>query len=117
MRTEQRIVTQIPLTELWDSSGVLELHRGNAVSSERLIDLLRTGPVQFVLAKGASSLKWIPMSDCYRFWKEEVKPHLVEPLVSENGFRIEDWPDNYCYLGTEWMPRNLHPVVLLETYH
>jgi hypothetical protein len=117
MQPDQRIVTRIPLTELWDAGGVLPLERGRAVGRDHVADLLRTGPVRFVLANCGSPLNWVPLDDCYRFWKREVKLHLVEPAAAEVGFRLEDWPGGYCYQGTEWTGGSQEAVVLLETYH
>jgi hypothetical protein len=117
MRPDQRVVTRLPLTELWDAQGVLRMERGRVVGREQVADLLRNGRVRFVLADCGSPLRWIPPNDSYRFWNEEVKHHLVEPEVAENGFRLEDWPGQYCFVGTEWGEDPQDNVVLLETHH
>lgn len=101
MRPDQRVVTRLPLTELWDGHGVLRLERRRSVGRDQVADLMRSGRVRFVLANCGDPLKWVPFQDSYRFWKDEVKPHMVEPSVAEDGFRLEDWPGDYCYVATE----------------
>jgi hypothetical protein len=117
MRSDQQVVTRLPLTELWDAHGVLQVERRRVVGREQVADLLRNGRVSFVLANCGDPLKWIPPEDSYRFWKEEVKFHLVEPDVVERGLRHEDWPGEYCLVGTEWGEGDRKIVVLLETHH
>jgi hypothetical protein len=117
MRPDQRVVTRLPLTELWDTHGVLQRGRGRAVGREQVTDLLRGGRVRFVLANCGEPLRWIPPDDCYRFWKEEVKSHLAEPGGFERGLRLEDRPGEYFFVGTEWGEDDRDHVVLLEIHH
>lgn len=85
------------------------------VGRELITELLRDGPVKFVVANCGEHLKWVPVGDRFRFWKDEVKPRLVEPSVER--FRLEDFPGEYCYVGTEWAGAGEVPVVLLEMWH
>lgn len=114
MQPNQRIVVQTPLTELWDDSGPIALSRLRTVGRDDVADLLRSGPVRFVIANCGQRLTWVPVTECYRFWKEDVKAHLVEPGVV--GLRLDTFPGGYCYIGTEWGGEQ-GPVVLLETNH
>jgi hypothetical protein len=117
MRPDQRVVTRLPLTELWDAHGVLQIERRRAVGREQVTDLLRNGRVRFVLANCGEPLKWIPDDDGYRFWDEDVKYHLVEPDALERGLRLEDWPGEFCFVGTEWGKDDRNKIVLLEMHH
>jgi len=117
MRPDQRVVTRMPLDALWDSHGELRLEKKRAVGLVQVADLLRHGRVRFVLANCGDPLKWVPEEAIYRFWSEDVKARLVEPGEAENSFRLEDYPDEYCYLATEWGGEGEVPVVLLEMYH
>ncbi len=113
----QRVVTRLPLTELWDDSGPLPFTRGRPVGRAELADLLRVGPVRFVVADCGSPLRWVPADDRYRFWKDEVKPRLVEADVAEGRFRLEDFPGERCYVATLWGEGEASPVVVLEARH
>lgn len=117
MMLDQRVVTQLPLVKLWDANGELQLTRSREVGCEQVAELLGCGPVRFVIANCGDSLKWVSADACYRYWKEVVKPHLVEPNAAVNGFRPERFPDGYCLIGTEWGAGEPESVVLLEMYH
>lgn len=117
MRTDQRVVTQLPLTELWNAQEILPLERKRVVGLKQVTALLRSGRVSFVLAGCGEPLRWIPTEDCYRYWKEDLKQHLVEPDAAEKGFRPEDWPGQYCFVATEWGEIDGETVVLLEVHH
>ena len=115
MQPEQRVVTVLPLHELWDASGPVAAERGPAIGAEDVASLLRLGPVQFVVAD-MGPLRWVSPEATFRFWKEEVKPRVV-PAGAEQ-FRLEDYPGNYCYVATRWERQGSSiPVVLLERHH
>jgi len=116
MRPDQRIVSKLPLANLWDAAGSLTLRRQRAVGQEQIAEMLRRGAVRFVLANCGKPLSWVALEDCHRFWKEEVKPHLVEPDAAEIGFQLEDFPDSFCFIGSQWGEDATGAVVLLETY-
>lgn len=117
MQPDQRIVTKLPLTELWDSNGALTLMRQRAVGREQIANLLRVGMVRFVIANCGHPLIWLPPADRHRFWKDEAKPHLVDPDLIESGFRVETFPSAFCFIGSQWGENETEPVVVLETHH
>ena len=92
MRPEQRVVTAIPLSELWNAAGPVAAMRGAALGAPDIAELLRHGPVQFVVAD-AGPLRWIPSSESYTFWKAEVKPRVVP--VDVERFQPEHYPGEY----------------------
>ena len=104
------------MNDLWDIHGLLPLQRHRVINEEQIKNILRESPVQFVFASVGLPLKWIPVEDCYRIWKEEVAKRLVAPNDAEQGFRWEDYPDEMCYVATEWTGA-VPSVILLETYH
>ena len=73
MRPDQRIVTKMPLTELWDDGGTLAGERVRNLDQADLVDLLRSGPVQFLVADAGLKLRWIPTPQRCEFWKS-VRP-------------------------------------------
>lgn len=117
MRPETRIVMHLGLGELWDENGILEIRRGCEVGRQQVAARLRNGRVRFVVADCGHPLRWIRSDDCYRFWKEELKPHLIEPGALARGVRREDWPGEYFYGATEWGEYDRCRVILLEKYH
>ena len=95
MQPEERIVTRLPLTELWSPEGPLATERLRRVGRQEIKALLRTGPVHFVVADVGLPLRWIALTDAYKFWKQELKPHLIE-AASERVY-LEALPDQYGY--------------------
>ena len=117
MKPSERIVTRIPLTSLWDTDGELALDRGPRIGCERVRELLRCGLVTFYVANVGKSLRRIPSDETFEFWKVEAKPRLVEPEASDRGFLLESFPDERCYVGSEWSGAKAGSVILLEMYH
>jgi len=115
MDPKLKVVTKLPLGGLWTDSGPVEAFRGRSLSSEDVRELLRNGPVQFVVVEVGVKPRWIGLEDCYRFWMDEVKLHLIEP-----GTRVilDELPECYGYWGSEWLREEATPpIVLLEMCH
>jgi hypothetical protein len=119
MRLDQRVVTTIPLTELWDSAGPIAARRGLRVGDPKIRALLqRTGPVQFVVADAIGRpLRWVPLEEARTFWRFEVRPRIVP--ADAVRFDCESYPGRYCYVATEWVREapDSQPLVLFERYH
>ena len=116
MRSEQRVIVTLPLTEIWDDAGPVLASRGRRLGPAEIAELLRLGSVQFIVA-ATGALRWVPLQETYSFWKAEVKQHLV--AANEERFHSEEYPDQYCYMATEWeRPGGGAAVlVLLEQHH
>lgn len=109
------IVTQLPLRKLWSDSGPINAVPGRALCSSSLREMLRAEPVQFVVADLGRKPRWIELKDCYRFWTEEVNPHLAEP---DAKIILNQMPDGYCYKAFEWQSEEIvAPIVVLEWWH
>lgn len=114
MRFNQRVVSQTPLRELWNDCGVVSAKEVQELNATDIAELLRGGEVQFVVANVGSPLKWIPLDECYSFWKSEVKSHLAD-RAAENY--LENFPDEYCYFASEWKAEDGKRIVLLLMSH
>jgi hypothetical protein len=114
MRFDRRIVSQAPLHELWNDRGVVSEKELRELDSSDIAGLLRVGKVRFVVANAGNPLKWVPVDECYSFWKSEVKNHLAAPAASNYP---EDFPDEYCYFASEWQAQGAEPIVLLVLAH
>src|SRR5438876_10195234 len=98
MRPDQRVVTTLPLSELSDVTGPVPARRGRRLGTPEITQLLRAGPVQFVVAN-LGPLRWVPIAEAYSFWKAEVKPRVVRAEAEK--FSHEDYPGAYCYVASE----------------
>ncbi|HVF70472.1 MAG TPA: hypothetical protein VM940_02590 [Chthoniobacterales bacterium] len=109
-----RVITRLPLEELWRDDAFSSRVRGAALSADDIIALLRAGPVHFVVADVGERPQWIPPQESYRYWKSEVQPHLAAP-----GSRVylDQLPDSYAYFATAWGEDAGIPIVVLEKPH
>lgn len=109
------LVSTLPLEKLWNSDG--ELVGANClgtVGHHEITQLLRDGPVLFVVADVGRHLVWIDLDDCHAFWKREAKPHLAEP---EGAIELSNFPGAYAYVARQWITGWQVPVVVLEKHH
>jgi len=110
-----RTVSEIPLTRLWDATGDVEATRERFLTRDLLHEMLRSYPVEFVIADVGHPLRHVEVARCYEFWKSEVVRHLVND--PQAGFRPEEFPGEYAYCASEWSGELQTPIVLLEKYH
>lgn len=71
------------------------------LSSTDIKELLQNTIVIFIVANIGSPLEWIIETESVNFWKNKVEMRLVEPSQTER-FYLEDFPEEYCYLASEW---------------
>src|SRR5436309_6067995 len=93
MEPRQRIVTRTPLPELWNDTGTIPSSRIRELSTDQIQELLRLGRVQFVVANVGSPLVWVPIRDCFAFWKNEARAHVTD---HRRHIRLESFPGEYC---------------------
>jgi hypothetical protein len=113
LKPDQRIVTKTPLTELWDDNGTLSGKRIRNLAQTDLVELLRSGPVQFLVADAGLKLRWISTRQRFEFWKT-VRPQIAHP---EKPIYREQFPNETAYIASEWRGRAGECLVLLEQYH
>ena len=109
-----KIIVQLPLRELWRDDGFKSNGRGRPLTQSDIVDLLRTGQVHFVVADAGSPPLWISVSDCHRFWKDEVRSHLA----ADSKVHLHDFPGAYCYFASQWgHDTDGTTIVVLEKSH
>jgi len=108
-----RVVTQLPLRELWRGDGFSTTARGKSLTSDDVREFLASGPVQFVVADVGVAPQWVQTSECFNFWKQEAKPHLASGAKAS----LDQFPGGYCYFASQWEGKTTAPIVLLEKHH
>ena len=108
-----RIVTQLPLRELWREDGLATSARAKNLTTKDVRGMLRAGRVHFVIADVEMKPQWIPDEECFNFWKTEFQSHLTSP---ETPFQLEDFPGENCYVASEWQGAEL-PIIVCEMHH
>jgi hypothetical protein len=114
MLASQRIITELPLVELWNDRGPISAARSRDLIASDIRELLHCGPVRFVVADVGARPDWIALKDCFSFWKDEVQGHLADP---KQQVGLDRFPDEYCYFATEWSAPDGPPIVVLERAH
>ena len=111
MNSTDRVVTQIPTTELWDPSGAFG-RRLRYLTFAELRDLLRVSTPSFAVAEVGKPLTWVLEDQRFAFWKR-VSSHVIrsEPVT------LADYPGSLAYMPSEWSGRDGTTVVLLEAWH
>ena len=110
-----RVITHLPLTELWRGDGFRTSLRMQELAAEQIIAFLRTGQVHFAIADVGLAPQWVPLHDCYTFWKHEVQPHLAAP---DSQLVLERFPQGYCYTASTWRNSETSvPIIVLEKHH
>lgn len=113
LKPSQKVVTRTPVTVLWNNSGLVPGERGPQLTQGDIKTLLKQGPVQFVVADVGHPFAWIPVKNCFDFWKEELKTHLAEG----DSFYLADYSGEYCYVALQWESDSSVPIVILEKHH
>ena len=113
MRPDKRIVTKLPLTELWDEMGALNGESIRHLDESLIRELMRGGQVQFIVATSGAKLNWIPMQERFEFWKT-VRPQIADAL---KPIYLERFPNQIAYVASEWRGRSGECLILLETHH
>ena len=114
MNSELRVVTRLPLRELWNEKGVLPADRRiRHLDHSHVQQLLRKEPVRFVMADCGLPLKWIPESERFAFWRS-VSAQIAEP---DKAIYLGRFPQNVAYVASQWQGHGGECVVLLERHH
>ena len=113
MRPDQRIVTKLPLTELWNETGALPGERIRHLDENLIRGLMGIGQVQFIVADCGAKLNWIPMQERFEFWKT-VRPQIADPM---KPIQLDQFPNETAYAASEWRGRTGEYLILLEKHH
>lgn len=114
MNYNEKIVHQTPIERLWTVNGDLPAMRGRTLDREAVRELLRRGPVRFVVALVGQPLKWVPPAEQFDFWKRDGVRHLADAVE----FDLDEFPGGMAYVASEWLVAGYEePIILLEVHH
>jgi hypothetical protein len=91
MNQRLRIVTELPLAELWNDTGPVEALQLAGVGEDGVRTQLRLG-AQGVVASIGKPLRWLRGAELFEWWKSEAHPRLAAPEV--DSFRLENFPNS-----------------------
>jgi hypothetical protein len=91
-----------------------QFHRHLGISDIK--NLLRTAAPRFAIWWGGNTkIRWISGRDKYRVWKMELISHVIDP--AKGTFRLEEFPEEYCYEASEWRTPSDAIIILFEAHH
>lgn len=108
-----KIVNEIPLKQIWNYEGFIDLKRIKYINLIEIKELLNQYPVEFVIADIGKKLKWISIENCYDHWVNEIKKHIAYDYDIIN---IEEYPESYAFIASIWKNEK-QSIILLEKYH
>jgi len=118
METSERVVATIPMEAFWQGDGVLVTERVATLAGSEITDLLRSGPVRFVIADVDLPLQWVPPGTCFDFWKTKAKHNICS---TESKAPLDAYPGSYCFTASLWKNPGegaaTEPIILLEKRH
>lgn len=114
MLLSNRIVTEIPINNLWTDQEELSAKRISYLNKESIKHLLAQGQKTFVVADVGRKLEWIAPENCYEFWKKEAITHLADDC---EDIYDDSFPEGYAFIASEWTGKNNETLILLEKYH
>ena len=114
MDIAKKIVTKLPLEELWNEKGMLHARRvSSCLNAADVIDMIKAGAT-FVIADVGQPPRWIDSAHRFDFWQTEVKPRLAD--VEQHAF-LERYPGGYFYFASKWQLSDGLPLIVIERHH
>lgn len=114
MNISLKIVNEIPISQLWNNEEIIEAKRERYLTKDELTEILKNYPVEFVIANVGDKLNWIPVDTCFEYWKSKIRDHVVTNL---ERIELEDYPNEFAYIASEWIGQIQSPIILLEKCH
>lgn len=114
LQLSQKQVVKMPMDQLWTDAELLPAIRKENLITAQVRDLLRKGPIQFVIANCGDKLVWVPINTCYDFFKSELSTHLVD---NPDYIYLDEYKGAYAYSASRWICPSFPVIVLLEKLH
>jgi hypothetical protein len=77
MDNSMRIVTKIPLSEIWKFNQDIVSNRKHYLNEEQINNILQISKVDFIVADVGLHLHWVGTELCFDIWNNEIKNHLI----------------------------------------
>lgn len=114
MDIAKKVITTLPLEELWNEKGNLNAQRvSTGLNAATVTEMIKAGAT-FVVADVGLPPRWIDPADRFEFWKTEVKPRLAEP---DRPASLQAFPGEYCYFASKWHLPDEFSLIVLERHH
>ncbi|MGY3451096.1 hypothetical protein [Bradyrhizobium sp. USDA 4353] len=109
-----KVITKLPLEELWNEREMLNARRVSfGLKALEIVQMLQAGAT-FVVADLGLCPRWIDPAYRFTFWKTEVKSRLAD---RDEPALLDRFPGGYCYFASKWQIADGLPLIILERNH
>jgi hypothetical protein len=113
MNPAQRVVTSLPLAELWTAAGPMRAVRLENIGADQVRDLVRGGVRTFVVANVGAPLEWMSDFTALQFWKRS-RTSIASP--NQRWF-LDNYPDRQLLAASRWETPSGDPIIVFELHH
>ena len=113
MELSKRIVIKFPLDSLWTEKEELDAKRIKYLDQNEISEVLKKGPIQFVIANLGDKLIWKQPEECYKVYKKDFKNNII---ANADDIDISNFKDGFGYLASMWDNKS-GTIILLEVFH
>ena len=115
MNLSQKTVNKIPLDALWTEEQFLEAKRLKYLNQKEVSEILKNGPIRFVIANVGNKLIWTDLGESYKIYKTEIKDFIISDI---DKIDLDTLTHGFGYLASLWAdPSEKNSIVLLEKFH
>lgn len=107
----ESIITKMPLDKLeFDNK---DFKKCRFLVIEEIKKLLTQNQISFAIADVGKPLEFIKSEAVFEFWKKN-KENIAKDLDKIN---LEDYPEEFAFVASEWISNSNEKVILLEKHH
>jgi hypothetical protein len=110
MDPAKRIITSLPLEELWNAAGPVSAERIRYLDRVAIADLLRLGGARFLVAHLGAAPEWVAPDQTFAVWRELREKVVAPDSRPENDGELRYW-------ASEWADEGSGPLVVFESFH
>ena len=114
MDLSQKIVNKIPLDCLWTEKQLLGAKRIKYLNQDEVSEILKNGPIVFVIANVGDKLIWTDLGESYKIYKTEIKDFIISDI---DKIDLDTLKYGFGYLASLWADPSENSIILLEKFH
>jgi hypothetical protein len=114
MDLSHKIVDKIPMDLLWRENTLLEAKRIKYLDQKEVSEILKNGPVQFVIANVGDKLIWTDLGESFKIYKTEIKDFIIPDIENIDQDTLKH---GFGYLASLWADPSENLIILLEKFH
>jgi hypothetical protein len=114
MDLSHKIIDKMPLVDLWRENTLLEAKRVKYLNQKEVSEILKTGPIRFVIADVGDKLIWTDLDECFKIYKTEIKDFIIADI---DKIYLRTLKEGWGYIASLWADSSENSIILLEKVH